>query len=83
MRWKRVAAAVARQECDLPAADVGQEQRVRWGAIWGIDLDLAHVVEERVEARAAEDADLGRIRHMKPSIVHAPICPNALASMAG
>ena len=33
------------------------------GAVRGVHLDLADVVEERVEARSSEDADLRRVRH--------------------
>ena len=71
VRRDRVAPTVARQEGDPAAGDVGQEERVRRRAVGRIDLDLAHVLEQRVEARAAEHADLRSCRvvgHASPPV---------------
>ena len=57
----RVPPAVPRQERHAPPGDVGQEDRIRRRAIRRVDLDLADVVEERVEARPPEDPDLRRV----------------------
>ena len=51
-----------RQERDPAAADLADHDRRRRLAVRRVDLDLVDDVEERVEPRAAEDADL-RFRH--------------------
>ena len=66
VRRDRVAPAVARQERDRPAGDLGEEERIRRRAVRRVDLDLAHVVEERVEARTSEDPDLRRVQPWPP-----------------
>ena len=58
VRRQVVAAAVAGQERHLPAGDLAEEERVAGGAVGSVHLDLGDVLEERVEARAADDADL-------------------------
>jgi len=52
-----VVAAVAREERDAPAGDRADRQRRGRRAEGRVERDLLDVVEERVEARAAEDAD--------------------------
>ena len=47
----------------VAAGDRGQEERVRRRAVRRVDLDLADVVEQRVEPGAAEDADLRLVCH--------------------
>ena len=69
VRRDRVAPAVTRQERDFPAAHVGEEDRIRRRAVRRIDLDLAYVVEERVEARAPEHSDLRGVRHDRLRLV--------------
>jgi hypothetical protein len=54
-----VLASVARQERDAPAAEVADRHGRGRLPVRRVDLDLLDVVEERVEAGAAEDADLG------------------------
>ena len=51
------------RKATVAPADVGQEQAVRRRAVRRVDLDLADVVEERVEARTAEHPDLRLARH--------------------
>jgi hypothetical protein len=55
-----VLAAVAREEGDLPLAHRAHHQRRRRRAERRVDLDLADVVQERVEARSSEDPDPDR-----------------------
>jgi hypothetical protein len=50
---------VAGQEGDPPAADVADGDGRRRRPVGGVDGHLDGVVEERVEAGTAEDADLG------------------------
>ena len=54
-----VVAAVAGQEGDPPARHRPDRDRRRRGAVRGVELDRLDVVEEGVEARAAEHPDLG------------------------
>ena len=58
-RQDAVAARVARQEGRGHAAQVAHEERVAGGSERGLELDFAGVVEQLVEARTADDADLG------------------------
>jgi phage tail protein X len=59
-----VVAAVARHEADRATADVADDDGRRRLAVRGVDLDLTRVVEQLVETRAAEDADLDLlVRH--------------------
>ena len=67
VRRDRVAPAVARQERDAALADRSQEERVGRRAVRRVDLDLADVVEQRVEARTAEHADLRQVHHGRAS----------------
>ena len=57
-----VRAAVPRQERDALAADVADRDGRRRRAVRRVDRHLLDVVEQRVEAAAAEDADL-RVGH--------------------
>ena len=50
--------AVARQERDPPAADGADHERRAGRSERGVEGDLFDVLEERIEARASEDADL-------------------------
>ena len=59
MRRELVLRAVPRDERDGPALDLADEQRGRRRPVRRVDLDLSNVVEERVETRPPEDADLG------------------------
>ena len=52
---------------DAAVADHRQEEGVRRWAIRRVDLDLADIVEERIEAAAAEHADLRQIHHARTS----------------
>src|ERR1019366_6154253 len=62
--WRQgMASTVARQECDRTTGDIGQEVTVGRRAVRGVDLHLSNVVEERIEARASEDADLRPVSH--------------------
>jgi hypothetical protein len=54
-----VAAAVSGQEGDATALDGPDGEAVARGTEWRLDLDVLDVVEQPVEAGAAEDADLG------------------------
>ena len=54
------------QERHPPARDGGQEHAVGRRSVGRVDLRLADVVEQRVEPRSAEDADLREIRHQPP-----------------
>jgi len=58
-----VARAVAGQERDAPAADVAQVQRAGRRPEGGVDLHLLDALEEVVEPGAAEDPDIGALRH--------------------
>src|SRR3972149_6526776 len=49
--WARAGAG---KEGPPPAGHAGEEERVRRRAVGRVHLDLANVIEERVEARAAE-----------------------------
>ena len=69
----RVAPAVARQERDAATADRGQEERVGRRAVRRVDLDLADVVEQRVEPRTAEHADLRLVSHAAPPALLPPV----------
>ena len=61
VRRQLVVAAVARQERDAHAAHVADARcESDGGAVRRVDGDLLDVVEERVEPRAAEDADVAR-----------------------
>ncbi len=46
--------------------DLGQEDRIRRRPVRRVDLDLAHVLEQRVEARPAEHPDLRGFGHASP-----------------
>lgn len=63
-----MAAAVSRDERDPAALDLTDVQRGGRGAVRRVDLDLLDVVEEGVEAGAAEDADV-RLRQADFSFV--------------
>ena len=54
-----VPARVARQEGDRHAADLAEEVRVARRAERGVDLHLAGVLEQLVEARPSDHAHLG------------------------
>ena len=57
--WRQlVVHAVPWEERDALASDVADGERGRRAAVRRIDLDALHVLEERVETRAAEDADI-------------------------
>jgi hypothetical protein len=60
---------MTRQEGDLAATDVREEEGVRRRAKLRVDLDLEDVVEEGLEARSAEHADLSQVltRHARAS----------------
>ena len=58
VRRELVPAAVPRAERDVPACDLADDERRRRLPVRRVDLELLDPVEERVEARAAEDADL-------------------------
>src|SRR6266550_5642699 len=62
VRRQLVLAPVPRQECDAGAADLADHERRRRLAVRRVELDLLDLVQERVEARAAEDPDR-RLRH--------------------
>jgi hypothetical protein len=59
VRGKRVLVAVARHERDLGSIDATDADRSRRRAVGRRHRHLLHVVEEAVEAGAAEDADHG------------------------
>jgi hypothetical protein len=59
VRREPVVAPVPGDERHLASADLADDQRVGRGAVGGVDLQLDHVVEERVETAAADDADVG------------------------
>ena len=61
-----MAPPVARQERHLPASDRREEEAVGRRPVRRVDLDLAHVLEQRVEPRPTEDADLCLLRHAGP-----------------
>src|SRR5262249_45304377 len=65
-RRQLVLPAVAREEGHALSAELADDERRRRFAVRRLDLDLLDVVEERVEARAAEDPDL-RLRHARES----------------
>src|SRR5439155_1946743 len=70
VRRNRVASAVARHERHLAPGHLGQEDAVGRRPVGRIDLDLAYVVEQRIEARPAEDADLRPIpRPRSPAVL--------------
>ena len=54
--------AVSREERHPPARDLAHRDRGRGRAVGGLDDDALDILEERIEARAAEDADLGSRR---------------------
>ena len=58
-----VLGAVAGQERDTAAADVAEVHRAGGRPVGRVDLDLVDAVEEVVEPGAAEDPDLGALRH--------------------
>jgi len=62
VRRDRVSPPVAGQEGHPPTGHLGEEERVGRRTVRGVHLDLAYIVEERVEAGAAEHADLRCIR---------------------
>jgi hypothetical protein len=62
VRRQLVVHAVAGQEGDPPIADRPDGDRRRRRAVGRVDRHLDDVVEEGVEARAAEHPDLGRDR---------------------
>jgi hypothetical protein len=55
--WVFVLHPVARKERDLAALDGPHGHRSRGFPVGGVDLDLADVVEKRVEPGSPEDAD--------------------------
>lgn len=59
MRKVLVVASVSRDERDVGVAHPSDRDRRARRPPWGLDGDLVGVVEERVEARSAKDADLG------------------------
>ncbi|KAF2779513.1 hypothetical protein STPH1_4180 [Streptomyces sp. OM5714] len=59
MRGQMVAAAVPGEEGDPTAGDLAEEEGVAGRPVRGVHPDLGHVVEERVEPRAPDHADLG------------------------
>ena len=61
----RMPSAVAGHECHPPAGNIRQEHAVGRGAVWRVDLDLADVLEQRVEARPTEDPDLRAVRAIR------------------
>src|SRR4029450_8398691 len=66
VRWELVLDAVPRDERDPIGADRPDDRRRRGPSVGGFDLDGLGIVEERVEARAAEHSDLrfgGRSGH--------------------
>src|SRR6266545_532307 len=62
VRRQLVLPPVPGEEGDLLAADLADRERRRRLAVWRLELDLLDVRQERVEPRAAEDADLS-FRH--------------------
>src|SRR5690606_4610049 len=58
VRRQVVPASVPGEEGDTPAGDLTDEEGVAGCPVGGVDLDLGHVVEERVETRAADHADV-------------------------
>jgi hypothetical protein len=61
--WREVVGApVAGQESDLPAGDLTEEERVARRTVRRLHLDLGHVLQEGVEARATDHTDLC-VRH--------------------
>ena len=59
VRRELVPASVAREERDPAIADGADRDRSGRRAVRGVERDRLDVVEEGVEARAAEDADVG------------------------
>jgi hypothetical protein len=60
VRGELVVRAVPRDERDAPTVDLADDRRGGGGAVGGIDLvDGLGRLQERVEARAPEDPDLG------------------------
>src|SRR3954447_5673185 len=57
VRRELVLVAVARHEGNLLAVDLPHADRRRRRAVRGLEAHLLNLVEELVEARAAEDAD--------------------------
>jgi hypothetical protein len=58
MGGKLVLDPVPREERHAPPADLAQGDRRRRVPERGVDVDLLDVLQERVETRSAEDADL-------------------------
>jgi hypothetical protein len=50
---------VPRDERDAPAVDLAEDRRGRRLAVRRVDLDRLGGLQERIEARATEDPDLG------------------------
>ncbi len=63
VRRKTVIAAVAGQERDTAATDLGDRDRVRRRPVRRVDDVLRRPVEQRVEPRSTDDADIGQCRH--------------------
>ena len=59
MRGQRVVAAVPGEERHPPGAHGADRQRRRGRAERGVDCELVDILEQRVEARAPVDADVG------------------------
>jgi hypothetical protein len=55
-----VLSTMPREEGDRAAPHLAHRQRSGWLPVRGIDLDLVHPLEERVEPRSSEDPDVGR-----------------------
>jgi hypothetical protein len=60
MRRELVLRPMPGDEGDGSPGHLANEQRRRGLTVRRLDFDLSHVVEERIEPRASEDADLGR-----------------------
>ncbi|GAA3484002.1 hypothetical protein GCM10018966_085340 [Streptomyces yanii] len=58
MRRHMVAAAVAGEEGDPAAADLAEEEGVARLSVRGVHANLGDVLQEGVQARAADDTDL-------------------------
>jgi hypothetical protein len=69
VRRQLVAAAVAGQEGDPPAPDIADGERRGRRPVGRLQGDLDGVVEKRIEAGTAEDADLGLSRALRHAIL--------------
>jgi hypothetical protein len=66
VRRQLVVAAVAGQEGHPLPADVADREAIRRRAVGRVHGHLLGILQERVEPRPAEDADLGRRAHTSP-----------------